>query len=385
VNRTRLLLVLVYAAFVSLGLPDGALGVAWPAMRADLGQPLEALGIVTLLWLASSALSGFAAGAVLARLGTPKVVVLSGLLTGLALLGFAFAPSFLGVTLLAVPFGLGAGAVDAGLNHFAAEHYSSRHMNWLHASWGLGATLGPLAIAASVANGDGWRRGYLGIAVAQLLLVAVLVSARRLWDQVPARAGPARPESGPGRPVSRSALILAPLTYALYVGAEGGIGFWAASVLRDGRGFEPGLAGAITGAFYAAIALGRLVSGAVAERVGNRRMVRVGLALALLGLGLFSLQLGPLAASAGLALTGLGFAPIYPCLMHETPRRFDAVTTRRVVGHQVACACLGAMLLPPVFGLAAARMGLSVVAPSVALLVLLLAIGIVALDARTPA
>lgn len=394
---TGLLLAIVYAAFVSLGLPDGALGVAWPAMRAELGLPLEALGLVTVLATAGSAASGFASGRVLARLGTPLVVALSGLMTGLSLLGFAFAPSYAVVVVLALPLGFGAGSVDAGLNHYAAERWSSRHMNWLHASWGLGAALGPTAITWAIASGGGWRLGYLGIAGAQLSLALVFFATLRLWGEGPSRGRAFKASSGaspeatraPGEPAApggraiRGALLLAPLGYFIYAGLEVGLGAWAASVLKDGRGYPAELAGVIAASYYGSIGLGRVVSGLVADRVGNRRMVRIGFGLAAVGLLVFGLDLGPLASLIGIALTGLGYAPIYPCLMHETPRRFDRETTRRVVGRQVASAYLGGAILPPLVGLVAGRLGLWAVAPMVGLYLAAMAASVVALDART--
>ncbi|MFZ5897149.1 MAG: MFS transporter [Myxococcota bacterium] len=387
-NPSRLLLALMYAAFVSLGLPDGAFGVAWPAMRAELGQPLEALGLVTLLWTTCSALSGLVSARVLEWLGTLTVVLASGLVTGLCLLGFAWAPTFAVVVALALPFGFGAGSVDAGLNHHAAAHYRSRHMNWLHAAWGVGATLGPLAVTAAVSAGRGWRLGYVVISAAQLLLVVLLFLSRRLWESAPVRSEVAS-ETGAVAVVTRAeppvaALILAPLTYALYVGAEGGVGLWAASVLREGRGFDASLAGSLASIYFAAITLGRVISGLVSDHIGNRTMVRCGLALASLGVMLFALPLGVVGAFAGLVLVGLGFAPIYPCLMHETARRFDAPTAAKVIGRQVAFAYLGGMLLPPLIGVAAGKVGLWVVAPLVLSLVAILALCVVLLDKKTP-
>ncbi len=404
-----ILLAIVYAAFVSLGLPDGAIGVAWPAMRAELGLPLEALGLVTILATAGSAASGFASGRVLARLGTPLVVAISGLMTGLSLLGFAFAPSYLVVVALALPLGFGAGSVDAGLNHYAAERWSSRHMNWLHASWGLGAALGPAAITWAIASGGGWRLGYLSIAGAQLSLALVFFATLRLWGEGPSRgralkeasgaaaeatrapgdqaeAGDSSPAGGPAAPggrAIRAALMLAPLGYFIYAGLEVGLGAWAASVLKDGRGYPAELAGVIAASYYGSIGLGRVVSGLVADRVGNRRMVRLGFGLAAVGLLVFGLDLGPLASLVGIALAGLGYAPIYPCLMHETPRRFDRETTRRVVGRQVASAYLGGAILPPLVGLVAGRFGLWAVAPMVGLYLAAMAVSVAALDART--
>lgn len=193
-----LLLAIVYVAFVGLGLADGAFGVAWPAMRAELGAPLAAAGAVSLVAGACSTASSVASGRVLGRLGTPRLVVLSFALTSLALAGFALAPAPVALLLLAVPLGLGGGAVDAGLNHHVARFYSSRHMNWLHCAWGLGAALGPLILAARLANG-GWRAGYATLSLAQLGVTAILLATLRLWprEAPPARAAAAASQARP--------------------------------------------------------------------------------------------------------------------------------------------------------------------------------------------
>jgi len=199
-----LLLGLIYLAFISLGLPDSVLGVAWPTMRVDLGQTLEAAGLLTMVLTTCSAISGFASGFVLARLGTGKVVAISGFLTGLALLGFALAPPFRWILWLLVPLGLGAGAVDAGLNHFVARHYSARHMNWLHGCWGIGATIGPVVMGAALASRFGWQAGYAVIALLQLMLAALFVRHLRLWANAPEQPVAAADPSGKGSAAAHS-------------------------------------------------------------------------------------------------------------------------------------------------------------------------------------
>ena len=195
-----ILLVVIYLAFVSLGLPDGVLGLAWPSMRASLGQPLEALGIVTFVLASCSAISGFMSGRVLSRFGTGPVALASAVMTGLSLLGLSFVPNFPLMVALAFPLGLGAGAVDAGLNHYVAEHYTSKHMNWLHACWGVGATLGPVIMGSALAGDGGWPRGYLIIALSQLSLATILFFSLGLWaHQGPARHDPEKVAAG-GRP-----------------------------------------------------------------------------------------------------------------------------------------------------------------------------------------
>ena len=380
-----ILLGTIYLAFISLGLPDSVLGVAWPTMRSSLGQPLESAGMITLVLTVCSALSSFFGGRVLARWGTGPVVTASGLLTGLTLLGFSVAPSFPLLLLLAVPLGLGAGAVDARLNQFVAAHYSARHMNWLHGCWGIGATIGPLIMAWALAGTDGWRQGYGVIGGVQLGLVLLFVLVLPLWQRHQAMAADAEPhqhngqgaspDAKPQQPARTLALWLAPALYLAYAAVEISMGLWAGSLLVDGRGLDAKTASLWVSCFFGAIMLGRFASGLLTLRLGNRPLVRLGIAVASVGAVLFGL--GALSAPlslAGLILLGLGCAPIYPCLMHETARRFEPVTAAKVISRQVGFAYVGAAIVPAALGYLAATAGLGAIMPAVlaALLLLLL-------------
>ena len=362
-----LLLAIIYMAFISLGLPDGVLGLAWPGMRASLGQPLEVLGIVTFILAACSAVSGFMSGKILSRFGTGRVTFTSALMTGVSLLALSQAPNFLIVIALAFPLGLGAGSVDAGLNHFVAEHYSSKHMNWLHACWGVGATLGPVIMGGALASSGGWSRGYLLIAFCQLGLAAILLVSLRLWSrQGPARHDPEKIVAG-GRPDTPGwAPLMAAFLFTVYVGIEMGAGLWVPSILIESRHFDARTVGLAVTLYFGAIMGGRVLAGFISEKLGNRRLVRIGLLVALVGLALLMIPGPPPLAMTGLLLLGLGCAPIYPSLMHETPRRFDPLTTRKVIGWQVAAACLGGAVMPAAFGVLAARLGLEAVFPAIA-------------------
>ena len=385
-RRRIVLLVVIYLAFVSLGLPDGVLGLVWPGMRASLGEPLEALGLVTFVLASCSAFSGFMSGRVLARFGTGPVTFACALMTGLSLLGLSQVPNFPLLVALACPLGLGAGSVDAGLNHYVAEHYSSKRMNWLHACWGIGATLGPLIVGSILAAGGGWSRGYQAVAAGQLLLAGVLFASLGLWRrQPPARHDPAKVVAGGRADTPRWAQVLAALLFSLYGPIELGTGLWSASVLIESRRFDAGTAGLAITAFYASIMGGRVLIGFVSERLGNRRLIRGGLCVALVGIALLVFPGGPALAFAGLTLLGAGCAPVYPALMHETPRRFDPATTVKVIGWQVAAANLGAALLPAGFGLLAAALGLEAVFPAIAAFLVLLLAGCVLLDRVTAA
>jgi MFS family permease len=384
VIKRIVLLIVIYLAFVSLGLPDGVLGLAWPGMRASLGQPLESLGLVTFVLASCSAVSGFMSGRLLSRFGTGPVTFVSALMTGLALLGLSQVPNFPLMVALAFPLGLGGGSVDAGLNHYVADHYSSKHMNWLHACWGVGATLGPVIVGAILAAGGGWSRGYLTIACCQLALACVLLASLGLWKhQGAVRHDPQRIVAG-GRPdTPRWAPYLSAFLFALYVAIEMGAGMWSASILIESRHFDPGLAGLAITLFYGAIMGGRVLVGFVSERVGNRRLIRIGLSVAILGITLLMIPGSATQAIVGLLLLGLGGAPVYPSLMHETPRRFDPETTGKVIGWQVAAANIGGAIIPAAFGLLAAWLGLEAVFPAIAAIVVLLLVLSIRLDKAT--
>ena len=373
-----LLLGLIYLAFISLGLPDSVLGVAWPAMRGEFGRSLEDAGLLTMILTTCSALSGFASGLVLSRLGTGKVVAISGFMTGLALLGFALAPSFHWIVLLVIPLGLGAGSVDAGMNHFVARHYSARHMNWLHGCWGIGATIGPVVMGAALAGRFGWQGGYAVIAVIQLLLAMLFFRSLGLWQAEPetAEAGEASADGGriakPAR-VPTWASWLAPALFLTYTTIELGTGLWAASILIEGRGTDPARAGLWVAGFFGAIMAGRFAIGLIANRLGSRLLVRLGIMGALAGAVLFSIPTLPnLVNLCGLMLLGLGCAPIYPSLMHEATNRFDPDTARTVIGRQVAFAYVGCALGPAALGLLGAFVGLWAIIPAICLVLLLL-------------
>ncbi len=346
---------IIYLGFISLGLPDGTFGVAWPALHRDLRLPIGFAGIFVVIGTLLSAFSGFNSGRVIGRFRTGPVVLVSCALTGLAALITACAQNFTWLVLAVVPLGLGAGAVDAGLNGYVARHYRARHMNWLHACWGVGATCGPLLMAHALGSGAGWRAGYLWIAAAQLSLAVVFLLTLRLWALVPERsAHDAALELNlptiPTTPANSTAGWLSAGIFSLYVAVEGTSGIWAASILVESRGFTPESAGRCAAAFYGAITLGRIFVGFIVEPLGNRRVIAAGIALAFAGAALFAFAHTPALAAGALVVLGLGFAPVYPCLMHEVPRRFAPDAVQTVIGRQSGAASLGAAFLPSAAG-----------------------------------
>jgi len=370
------LLGLVYLSFISIGLPDGMLGVAWPAIRMQMDQPLAAVGAITMTMTACSAASSLLAASIVRRIGTGAVVAGSCLLTALGLLGFSVAPSFGWLVALAIPMGLGAGAVDASLNHFVSAHYSSRHMNWLHGFWGVGATTGPLVMGVALAGSGGWTAGARSIGLMQLGLALLLFATVSLWSRETAQAPtdadrPGQPSADLNPPPA--AMWLAPLCFLLYVSAEMGTGLWAASILVTDRGLAAGDASVWVSLYFGSITVGRFLVGLVANRMGNRKLVRLGIAVAMTGALLFALP-GVFGAvsPAGLVLMGLGCAPIFPSLMHETVRRFPTEAVRQLIGRQMTCAYIGSSVVPAAFGLVATWAGLQTVMPVVVVLFLVL-------------
>lgn len=388
--KLHLLIALIYAAFISLGLPDSVLGIAWPTMRAQLAMPLEAAGYIAIVLTTCSAVSSFFSGRINRRFGTGTVVLASSALTAAGLLGYSLVPSFPWLLLAALPLGFGQGAVDSSLNGFVATHYSSRHMNWLHASWGIGATLGPMVMTAALAMDSAWRLGYRTLGAVQALLAATFFLGLGLWQRAPTL----RPEAA-GEGATTEARTFGALgglrrsepwvqiaVYGLYAAGEFCVGLWAASLFIEKRGLPTGTAGFLAALYYGSITAGRIVSGLFADRIGNRRMVRLGLAAAALGAALLALP-SLQAAAAAVLLLGFGFAPVYTCLMHETPRRFDERTYRTVIGFQVGAACLGASYLPAAVGFVLARTSLALLPAFLVLFIAAMAGMTAFLDRRT--
>ncbi len=387
-NRLKqsLLLLVIYLAFISLGLPDGTLGLAWPAMRGLLKQPLESLGFITFTLAMCSAVASFMSGYILARLKTSWLTLISAGITGFSLLGISYLSDFSMFILLSLPLGFGQGAVDSALNHYVAEHYSSRQMNWLHACWGLGAALGPFLMGRALMNHpqNGWMRGYQTIGALQLSLALILLASLGLWKyQQHLKRKHSEKTSATHAKTPRFAPFLATSLFALYPAIEVGAGIWAGSIFIEARGFLPESASFALVLYYGAITFGRMGSGVISNHFGNRRMIRFGLFTAFVGiLLLIATRQVPL-TYLGLILLGVGCAPIYPSLMHETPQRFDAKTARKVIGWQVGTACAGAGLIPAAFGLFAASFGLEIVFWLIALFVIAFFIVVIYLDRVT--
>ena len=348
------LLIVIYIAFISLGLPDSLLGSAWPVMHIELGVPLASAGILSMIISAGTIISSLLSDRVIRRFGTGIVTAVSVAMTALALLGFSVLGSFPLLCLVAVPYGLGAGAVDAALNNYVALHYSSRHMSWLHAFWGVGATISPNIMSFCLTRQMGWQSGYRIVGLVQVAFVMVLVFSLKQWQR-----GSDGGEGASNALTLRRALRIqgAPLImigFFAMCAAESIAMLWGASYLVDGRGVDPELAAFFAGLFCTGEMVGRFLNGFVADRFGDRRMIRVGAIGMLIGIALMLLPVKTNAFSlAGLLVLGLGTAPVYPCIIHSTPATFGKENSQSLVGIQMASAYTGSTLMPPLFGLVA--------------------------------
>ncbi len=352
------LLAVIYVAFISLGLPDTVLGAAWPVMVEEFEAPLSYAGVVSMIIAFGTIVSSLLSDGLTRRLGAGLVTALSVLTTALALFGFAVAPSFWMLCLVAIPYGLGAGAVDAALNNYVALHYASRHMSWLHCFWGVGATVGPYIMGWAIGAQHGWRTGYGAIAAFQILLTAVLFFSLPLWKRRPTAAdGSGEVEEAPiglRQAVKIKGVKAMLVAFFGYCAFETTAGLWASSYLVEYRGVDAETAATFAALFYLGITLGRFASGFVADRFGDKNMIRIGVAVMTAGLLLIILPM-PTTTGAliGLVILGIGGAPVYPSIIHSTPAHFGAENSHAIVGIQMACAYCGSTFMPPVFGLLA--------------------------------
>ncbi len=355
-------LIIIYASFISLGLPDSLLGVAWPVMQPGYHVPFGYAGFVSMVISGATILSSLLSGKLIKQFGTGKLTFISVFLTAAALLGFSFAPSFLWLLFLSVPLGLGAGAVDSGLNEYVAEHYKAHHMSWLHCFWGVGAMLGPILMSRYIAHENSWRDGYLTVSIVQFALVAVLFFTLPLWDRAAGTSGENASETeakeqkaetarkGLLYPLKVKGVKVALVSFLFYCGVESTMGLWGSSFLVRAKGLDAATAAAWVSSFYGSITVGRLITGFVTMKVGNKTLIRMGELTILAGAILLILPLPNYFSPAGFVLIGLGCAPIFPCMLHETPVRFGKEDAQVIMGFQMSTAYAGATFLPPVFG-----------------------------------
>ena len=349
-----LLLALIYVSFISLGLPDSLLGSAWPQMQESLGVSLSLGGVISFLITASTILSSLMSHRVIQRFGTGGVTMCSVAMTALALLGFSLSDSFLVLCLWAIPYGLGAGSVDAALNNFVALHCKAKHMSWLHCFWGIGATGGPYIMGLCLSRGMGWQAGYRTISFLQMALTLILLLSLPLWkkQELPLSGGETvRPQTPQwGKLLKRPGVKAALTAFFFYSALELTTGLWGSSYMVAVRGISPETAAKWISLFYLGITAGRFFSGFLTLRFSDDTMVRLGEGTAIVGIILLLLPLHNLFLCVGLILTGLGCAPIYPSLLHATPQRFGKSLSQSLMGTQMAISYLGKTTMTPVSG-----------------------------------
>lgn len=349
------LLAIIYISFVSLGLPDALLGAAWPIMQMDLNVPVSYAGGISLIIAIGTVISSLQSDRLTKWLGTGKIMVISVAMTALAIYGFSVSTSFWQLCLWAIPYGLGAGSVDASLNNYVAIHYASRHMSWLHCMWGLGASIGPYIMGAALTGGLSWNRGYSMIAVLQVILTVVLFFSMPLWKK---QNSPGQTDA-PKAPLTLKQILAIPgakevmLAFFCYCALEQTAILWGSSYLVVHDGMQEERAASLASLYLIGLTLGRGLNGFLTYKMNDTNLIRLGQGLIALSIVIMLLPLGPIASFIGLMLNGLGGAPVYPCIIHSTPAHFGEENSQALIGVQMASAYVGICVMPPLFGIIA--------------------------------
>lgn len=348
------LLVLIYLAFISLGLPDSLLGAAWPVAYAQLGVPVSYAGLISVFITAGTVVSSLLSVRAIRRFKTGAVTAFSVLITAASLFGFSYAKDFVFLLLLAIPLGLGAGSIDAALNNYVALHYKASHMSFLHCCWGVGATVSPLIMAFFLQQNGNWRGGYHTVSLIQFALAAFLLVTLPLWNKVPHTVSEEVAEEARQIDnriaIRKQGALLAVLSFFFYCAGESTTGLWAATYFVNVRGVDPSTAASWGSLFFFGIMGGRLITGLLAIKVREKTLVNTGIVLAALGALVLALPLSGPFSLAGLMLYGLGCAPVFPNLIHITPKRFGAAYSQAIIGLQMAAAYVGSTIAPPLVG-----------------------------------
>lgn len=354
------LLAIIYVSFISLGLPDSLLGSAWPVMYPELAVPVSWSGIVFMIISVGTVTSSLLSDRLTKIWGAGKVTAISVAMTAVALLGFSVSRSFILLCLIAIPYGLGAGSVDAALNNYVALHFESRHMSWLHCMWGVGASVGPYIMSLAITHTNAWQMGYRIIGLMQIVLSLVIFLSLPLWQREKANAD----TDSKAAPIPLREVIRIPgakqimVAFFCYCAMEQTVGLWASSYLVLHRGVNEVTAAAFGSLFFVGITVGRAINGFLTFRLSDTRLIHLGHAI--IGAGIVLIQLPiPGAALVGFVAVGLGCAPIYPCIIHSTPAHFGRENSQAMVGVQMASAYVGVALMPPLFGLIARHIGIS--------------------------
>ena len=374
INMYLLLLSVIHLAFISLGLPDSLLGAAWPTIRAEFDVPLSYMGFVSMIISGGTIISGLMSERVTQKFGTRAVTIVSVFLTAVALFGFSISTEFYQMCLWGIPYGLGAGAIDAALNNYVALHYSSRHMSWLHCFWGVGTIISPYIMSYALTH-YAWTDGYRMVSYLQLGIAAVLLFTIPLWK---VNKPTALQQSSTRVLGIKGALKIKGVPYLLlgffsYCAAEATTMLWASSYLEGTRGVSKDEAAALGSLFFIGITAGRFLSGFISDRLGDNRMIRIGTGIVLCGVLLIVLPF-KITSVIGFIIIGLGCAPVYPCIIHSTPKNFGAENSQGIIGIQMASAYVGSTFMPPLFGLIANNVSLTLMPLYLAFFLILLLI-----------
>ena len=361
----HLLLAVIYLSFISLGLPDSLLGAAWPSMYPDFGVPVSYSGVIFCIISVGTVISSLQSDRLTRRLGAGWVTAISVGMTAAALFGFSVSHSFWALCLWAIPYGLGAGSVDAALNNYVALHFASRHMSWLHCMWGIGASVGPYIMGAALATSAGWHMGYRIISLIQIVLTAIILLSLSLWKTASAKEKAEQADT-PAQALTLKQIFRIPgvkavlITFFCYCSLEQTTSLWASSYLVLAKGIAPETAAGFASLFFIGITAGRALCGFLTLKWNDTQMVRLGVGLIALGVAAMLLPLGETVTLAGLTLIGLGCAPIYPSIIHSTPAHFGADRSQAIIGVQMASAYIGNCLMPPLFGMIANHTTISI-------------------------
>lgn len=353
----QILLVIIYLAFISLGLPDSMLGATWPEMYTEFGVSLSYAGILSAIIAVGTIVSSLQSDRLTLKLGTGKVTAISVAMTALALFGFSTTHDFLPLCLWAIPYGLGGGSVDASLNNYVALHYESKHMSWLHCMWGVGAATGPYIMGYALTGGLGWNGGYRIVSIIQIVLTAILFMSIPLWKQ--RKTAMNEENGGKRKPMSLKEVLgirgakEVLICFFCYCAIEETAGLWASSYLNLYKGIPIETAAGFASMFYIGITVGRAISGFAAMKLDDVKLIRLGQGLILSGIIIMMIPYGEYTALVGLIMIGLGCAPIYPCIIHSTPEHFGEDKSQAMIGVQMAFAYMGILAIPPLFGVIA--------------------------------
>ncbi|MBC8259606.1 MAG: MFS transporter [SAR324 cluster bacterium] len=358
------LIIISFVAFISLGLPDGLLGVAWPGIRDYFDLPVDALGIILICGTGGYMLSSFLSGMLMRRLGIGKLLSLSCAATASSLFVYAITSDWWIFVIFVAISGLGAGAIDAGINTFVAKYHSSRMMQWLHASFGVGITSGPVIMTLGISLTSRWQSGYLVVSLAIAILAAVFFVTKSMWIGITVNGTEDHHTETDATLFETLKIIpaqLSMLLFFLYTGVELGLGLWTYSLLTESRGVAPEVAGFITGSYWGMFTIGRIIAGLYASRIADRKLIYLSVSLALLGIGLLLTNSGQLTSILGIGLVGFAIAPIFPGLVSNTTSRVGRVHQANTIGLQIAAAGFGVTIVPSLAGVLARHYGLEVI------------------------